>query len=120
MTDLGIKAYQTQVDDWINDIGIRYFDQLTMLGQLTEEVGEVARLMIRLHGEQSFKDKTIPREERMAELADEIGDVLFALACIANSNGINLAETLQQNIDKKTRRDKARHAGNAKLTGTNG
>lgn len=115
MSDIGINDYQKQVDDWINDIGVRYFDQLTMLGQLTEEVGEVARLVIRIHGEQSFKDKTIGKEQRLEELADEMGDVLFALACMANANGINLADVIDKNMSKKTKRDSTRHKDNLKL-----
>lgn len=117
MSDIGINDYQKQVDTWINDIGVRYFDQLTMLGQLTEEVGEVARLVIRIHGEQSFKDKTISKEQRLEELADEMGDVLFALACMANANGINLADVIDKNMAKKTKRDSTRHKSNLKLAG---
>ncbi len=117
MSDVGINDYQKQVDTWINDIGVRYFDQLTMLGQLTEEVGEVARLVIRIHGEQSFKDKTIGKEQRLEELADEMGDVLFALACMANANGINLAQVIEKNMAKKTNRDATRHKSNLKLAG---
>jgi len=109
-----IKSAQTAVDNWINTIGIRYYNELTNMAILTEEVGEVARLMARIYGEQSFKKKEdeINAKEK---LGDEMADVLFVLVCLANQTGIDLTEALQKNLDKKTKRDKDRHAGNEKL-----
>ena len=109
-----IQEVQRTVDEWINTIGIRYYNELTNTAILMEEVGEVARLMARLYGEQSFKN---PEQAATApaELADEMADVLFVLVCLANQTGIDLTAALQKNIEKKTRRDAARHAGNEKL-----
>ena len=109
-----IAQAQTAVDDWIKDIGIRYYNELTNTAVLTEEVGEVARLMARIYGEQSFKKK---EDELTAkdDLADEMADVLFVLICLANQTGIDLTEALKKNLAKKTKRDKERHAGNKKL-----
>ena len=109
-----IKQAQTAVDNWIKDIGIRYYNELTNTAVLTEEVGEVARLMARIYGEQSFKKK---EDELTAkdDLADEMADVMFVLICLANQTGIDLTEALKKNLEKKTKRDKERHAGNKKL-----
>jgi NTP pyrophosphatase (non-canonical NTP hydrolase) len=105
---------QLTVDNWIKTIGIRYFNELTNMAILTEEVGEVARLMSRLYGEQSFK-KTEDAENAKENLADEMADVLFVLICLANQTGVDLTAALEKNLDKKTKRDKARHANNEKL-----
>lgn len=109
-----IEEAQHTVDQWINTIGVRYYSELTNTALLMEEVGEVARLMARLYGEQSFKN---PDEaaDAPAQLADEMADVLFLILCLANQTGINLTEALQKNLDKKTLRDAARHAANEKL-----
>jgi NTP pyrophosphatase (non-canonical NTP hydrolase) len=109
-----IKQAQTTVDDWIKNIGIRYYNELTNTAILTEEVGEVARLMARIYGEQSFKRK---EDEATAkeDLADEMADVMFVLICLANQTGIDLTEAMTKNLDKKTKRDKERHASNEKL-----
>lgn len=105
---------QTTVDEWINTIGIRYYNELTNTAILTEEVGEVARLMSRLYGEQSFK-RPEDAANAPAQLADEMADVLFVLICLANQTGIDLTDALEKNLTKKTIRDKNRHAGNEKL-----
>ena len=104
-----IKEAQERVDAWIKEYGVRYFDELTNMAILTEEVGEVARIMARRYGEQSFK------EGEKSDLGDEIADVLWVLICIANQTGIDLTEALQKNLDKKTRRDCNRHNNNPKL-----
>jgi len=109
-----IAEAQRTVDEWINTIGVRYYNELTNTAVLMEEVGEVARLMARLYGEQSFK-KAEQAEAAPAQLADEMADVFFVLLCLANQTGIDLTEALQQNLDKKTKRDRDRHAGNDKL-----
>lgn len=109
-----IANAQKIVDDWINTIGIRYFNELTNTAILTEEVGEVARLMSRLYGEQSFKTKEAAATAK-EDLGDEMADVLFVLICLANQTGINLTEALKKNLDKKTKRDKDRHRNNNKL-----
>lgn len=105
-----IKEAQEIVDQWINTTGIRYFNELTNTAVLMEEVGEVARLMARIYGEQSFK-----KSDEAHNLADEMADVLFVLICLANRTGIDLTEALNKNLDKKTKRDKERHANNEKL-----
>lgn len=105
-----IKEAQEIIDKWINTTGVRYFSELTSLAQLVEEVGEVARVMSRIYGDQSFK-----KQEENKKLADELADVLFTLICIANQTGVDLTEALQRNIDKKTKRDKNRHQNNPKL-----
>jgi NTP pyrophosphatase (non-canonical NTP hydrolase) len=105
-----IKQAQKMVDNWIKSIGVRYFSEMTQLAQLTEEVGEVARVISRTYGDQSFKK----HEEK--ELADELADVLFVLICIANQTNVDLAEAFQKNMDKKTKRDKTRHKNNKKLS----
>lgn len=104
-----IKEAQERVDAWIKEYGVRYFDELTNMAILTEEVGEVARIMARRYGEQSFK------EGEKSDLCDEIADVLWVLICIANQTGIDLTEALQKNLDKKTKRDCNRHNNNPKL-----
>jgi NTP pyrophosphatase (non-canonical NTP hydrolase) len=105
-----IDKAQKLVDEWIKTNGVRYFNELTNLAILTEEVGEVARLMSRIYGEQSFKES-----DKNKELADELADVMFVLICIANQTGINLTDALQKNLDKKTSRDSERHKNNDKL-----
>ena len=104
-----IKEAQERVDAWIKEYGVRYFDELTNMAILTEEVGEVARIMARRYGEQSFK------EGEKSDLGDEIADVLWVLICIANQTGLDLTEALQKNLDKKTKRDCNRHNNNPKL-----
>lgn len=105
-----IEEAQKIVDEWINTTGIRYYNELTNTAILMEEVGEVARLMARIYGEQSFKNP-----EEAHDLGDEMADVLFVLICLANQTGIDLTEALHKNLDKKTKRDKERHANNEKL-----
>jgi NTP pyrophosphatase (non-canonical NTP hydrolase) len=109
-----IKDYQVEVDNWIRNVGVRYFSELTNMAILTEEVGEVARLMARIYGEQSFK---IPmtQEDQMAKLADELADVVWVTTCIANQTGIDLQQALLKNIEKKSLRDNERHINNPKL-----
>ncbi len=105
-----IERAQKLVDEWIKANGVRYFNELTNLAILTEEVGEVARLMSRIYGEQSFKES-----DKNKELADELADVIFVLICIANQTGINLTEAIEKNLEKKTKRDSERHKNNDKL-----
>jgi len=107
--EITIKEAQEIVDKWIQDIGVKYFSELTNLAVLMEEVGEVARIVARKYGDQSFK------EGEHEELGDEIADVIFALICIANSTGIDLTEAFKKNMEKKTNRDKNRHKENKKL-----
>lgn len=107
---LTIVQAQRQVDDWIQTVGVRYFDELTNLAQLMEEVGEVARILSRTHGEQSGKPGEIP-----SQLSDELADVLFVVICLANQSGIDLTQALRKNLDKKTQRDRDRHRSNPKL-----
>ncbi|MBK9338994.1 MAG: nucleotide pyrophosphohydrolase [Lewinellaceae bacterium] len=109
-----IEQAQQTVDQWIRTVGVRYFSELTNTAILMEEVGEVARLMARLYGEQSFKTPELAASARQ-DLADEMADVLFVLICLANQTGVDLSEALQKNLDKKTRRDADRHAQNPKL-----
>ena len=113
MSQITIQDAQKQVDDWIKTVGVRYFSELTNLGQLVEEVGDVARIITRTYGDQSFK-----KSDEGHDLGDELADVLFVLICIANQTGINLTEALQKNLEKKTSRDKDRHQNNEKLTKT--
>jgi NTP pyrophosphatase (non-canonical NTP hydrolase) len=101
---------QEIVDTWIRTTGIRYYNELTNMAILTEEVGEVARIIARKYGEQSFKPS-----DKEVDLGDEMADVLFVLIALANQTGINLTEALQKNLDKKTKRDGDRHANNEKL-----
>lgn len=110
MQQLTITEAQQQVDDWIKTIGVRYFNELTNLGILVEEVGELSRLMVRKFGEQSFKNN-----EDEKDLADEMADVLWVLICLANQTGVDLNDALQKNFEKKTNRDKNRHSENEKL-----
>ena len=107
-----IEEAQRQVDNWIKTVGVRYFSELTNLGILMEEVGELSRLMVRKYGEQSFKES-----DKGSELADEMADVLWVLICLANQTGVNLTEALQKNFEKKNSRDAERHKGNDKLKG---
>lgn len=109
-----IAEAQRQVDEWINTIGIRYYNELTNMAILTEEVGEVARLMSRLYGEQSFKNPEQAKTAK-ADLSEEMADVLFVLICLANQTGVDLSSALKKSLDKKTKRDKERHANNDKL-----
>ena len=109
-SQITIQAAQDQVDQWIKTIGVNYFSELTNLGVLMEEVGELSRLMVRKYGDQSFKNK-----EANADLGDEMADVLFVLICLANQTGVNLTTALEKNIQKKTIRDKERHQNNEKL-----
>ncbi len=105
-----IEQAQQQVDEWIQTIGVRYFNELTNLGILMEEVGELSRIMVRRYGEQSSKEI-----EAKTNLADEMADVLWVLICLANQTGVNLTEALQNNFEKKTKRDANRHKNNEKL-----
>ena len=104
-----IKEAQERVDAWIKEYGVRYFNELTNMAILTEEVGEVARIMARQYGEQSFK------KNEKCELADELADVLWVIICIANQTVIDLTEAFEKNLDKKTKRDNKRHINNRKL-----
>ncbi len=105
-----IEEAQKTVDHWIKTYGVRYFSELTNMAILTEEVGEVARIIARTYGEQSFK-----KSDKEKELSDELADVLWVLICIANQTGVNLTEAFNKNIEKKTNRDKTRHINNEKL-----
>jgi len=106
-----IEEAQAEVDTWIKTIGVRYFNELTNMAMLTEEVGEVARIVARRYGEQSEKES-----DKDKDLGDEMADVLFVLICLANQTGINLTDALRKNLEKKTKRDKLRHQNNEKLT----
>jgi NTP pyrophosphatase (non-canonical NTP hydrolase) len=108
--EITLNQAQQQVDEWIKTIGVRYFNELTNLGILVEEVGELSRLMVRKFGEQSFKNN-----EAEKDLGDEMADVLWVLICLANQTGVNLTDALQKNFEKKTSRDKTRHIENDKL-----
>jgi NTP pyrophosphatase (non-canonical NTP hydrolase) len=108
--DLTLRAAQQQVDQWIKTKGVRYFSELTNLAILTEEVGEVARLISRQYGDQSFK-----ASDQGRNLSDELADVLWVLLCIANQTGVDLTEALRQNFEKKDTRDQTRHLENNKL-----
>ncbi len=108
--EITVREYQGEVDEWIRNVGVRYFSELTNLAQLVEEVGEVARIMSRTYGEQSFKG-----DESRRELGDELADVFFVLTCIANQTEVDLTEVLRKNLEKKTRRDRKRHSDNPKL-----
>ena len=109
-TEMTLSGAQRAVDDWIQDIGVRYFSELTNLAQLTEEVGELARQMSRIYGEQSFK-----AGESKSDLESELADVMFVLICIANQTGGDLSVALENNLRKKTERDFDRHRNNPKL-----
>lgn len=105
-----IQQAQQQVDEWIKTIGIKYFNELTNLGILMEEVGELSRIMVRKYGEQSFKES-----DKNYNLNDEFADVLWVLICLANQTGVDLTEALEKNFEKKTNRDASRHQNNSKL-----
>ena len=109
-----IQEAQKAVDDWINTVGIRYYNELTNTAILTEEVGEVARLMARLYGEQSFKTPEKAQTAK-ADLGGEMADVLFVLICLANQTGIDLQTAFRENLARKAKRDASRHANNEKL-----
>ena len=104
-----IQEAQESVDKWIKTYGVRYFNELTNMALLTEEVGELARIVARKYGEQSFK------EGEKEDISEEMADVLWVLICLANQTGVDLTEAFRQNIEKKTRRDKDRHKNNIKL-----
>jgi NTP pyrophosphatase (non-canonical NTP hydrolase) len=108
-----IEQAQETVDQWIKTHGVRYFSELTNMAILTEEVGEVARIISRQYGEQSFK-----ASDKDKQLADELADVLFVVICLANQTGVDLTAALQKNLDKKTQRDSTRHHENEKLRGS--
>jgi NTP pyrophosphatase (non-canonical NTP hydrolase) len=110
MKELTIKQAQKKVDEWIKEHGVRYFNELTNMAILTEEVGEVARIISRQYGEQSFKKK-----ESDKELSDELADVMFVIICLANQTGVDLSKAFEKNMEKKTNRDKKRHKENKKL-----
>ena len=107
---MNLKSSQLEVDNWIKTHGVRYFNELTNMAQLTEEVGEVARIIARRYGEQSEKES-----DKNIDLGEEMADVLWMLICLANQTGVNLTEAFQKNIEKKTARDKDRHHQNPKL-----
>jgi len=110
MNDMFIREAQEQVHEWITTVGVRYFSELTNMTILTEEVGELARIMARTYGDQSFKKSDLDKN-----LADEMADVLWVLICLANQTGVNLTEALQKNFEKKNIRDATRHKDNKKL-----
>ena len=110
MNDITLKEAQTNVDTWIKTIGVKYFSELTNLGILMEEVGELSRLMVRQYGEQSFKES-----DKGKDISDEMADVLWVLICLANQTGVDLTEALQKNFEKKNLRDSERHRNNKKL-----
>ena len=107
---MDLNTLQKKVDDWIKKYGIRYFDELTNMAQLTEEVGEVARIISRTYGEQSIKEN-----EELNDLGEELADVLFVLLCLANQTGIDLEKSFEKKLKKKSQRDKNRHLSNKKL-----
>jgi len=112
MDNITLKEAQEKVDLWIKTVGVRYFSELTNLGILMEEVGELSRLIVRTYGEQSFKET-----DKGKDLGDEMADVLWVLICLANQTGIDLTEALQKNFEKKNLRDAQRHTDNSKLDG---
>ena len=105
-----LNILQKKVDDWIKKYGVRYFDELTNMAQLTEEVGEVARIISRGYGEQSLK-----KDEKINDLGEELADVLFVLICLANQTGVDLEKSFEEKLEKKSKRDKTRHLSNKKL-----
>lgn len=111
-----IHEAQQQVDQWIKTTGVRYFSELTNMAILTEEVGELARHIARIYGDQSYKENEEPLPSEGGPLADEMADVLWVLICLANQTGVDLAKALQKNIEKKTKRDSQRHKNNPKLS----
>src|ERR1700712_1659353 len=108
--EITLKEAQQKVDQWIKTVGVRYFNELTNLGILMEEVGEISRIIVRKYGEQSFKES-----DKDKNLSDEMADVLWVLICLANQTGVNLTEALKNNFDKKNSRDATRHLDNKKL-----
>ncbi len=108
--DITIRDAQQQVDEWIRTVGVRYFGELTNLGILMEEVGELSRIMVRTYGEQSFKES-----DKHKDIADEMADVLWVLMCLANQTGVDLTDALHKNMEKKNIRDASRHRENDKL-----
>jgi NTP pyrophosphatase (non-canonical NTP hydrolase) len=110
MTEITLTKAQQKVDTWIKTIGVKYFSELTNLGILMEEVGELSRIMVRKYGEQSFKES-----DKESDLADEMADVLWVLICLANQTGVDLTTALHKNFEKKTQRDADRHIKNEKL-----
>ena len=113
-----IKQAQADVDQWIKTVGVRYFNELTNLGILMEEVGELSRLMVRTYGEQSFKESDAPplsEEDGRRRLGDEMADILWVLMCLANQTGVDLTSALEKNFEKKNMRDITRHKENEKL-----
>ena len=108
---MDLNILQKKVDDWIKKYGVRYFDELTNMAQLTEEVGEVARIISRVYGEQSIK-----KDEKINDLGEELADVLFVLICLANQTGVDLEKSFEEKLEKKSKRDKTRHLSNKKLT----
>jgi NTP pyrophosphatase (non-canonical NTP hydrolase) len=110
VSDLSLREAQAQVDSWIKTFGVRYFNEMTNLAVLMEEVGELARIFSRTYGEQSFKDSDLGKQ-----IPDEMADILFVLLCLANQTGVDLTEALRKNLEKKTRRDHERHQKNPKL-----
>lgn len=109
--DITLAELQEIVDEWIKTVGVRYFNELTNMAILTEEVGEVARIIARKYGEQSFKDSDLEKD-----LGDELADVLWVLVCLANQTGVDLTDAFKRNLQKKSSRDKSRHLQNKKLT----
>ena len=107
---MNLNTLQKKVDDWIKKYGVRYFDELTNMAQLTEEVGEVARIISRTYGEQSIKEN-----EELNDLGEELADVLFVLLCLANQTGIDQEKSIQKKLNKKSQTDKNRHISNKKL-----
>ena len=110
MNNITIEEAQKKVDDWIKTTGVRYFSELTNLGILMEEVGELSRIIVRKYGEQSYKES-----DKGEDMADEMADVLWVLMCLANQTGVDLTDALEKNFEKKTRRDGNRHRDNEKL-----
>ena len=108
--EVTLREAQQRVDEWIKTYGVRYFNELTNMAILTEEVGEVARLIVRIYGERSFKES-----DKQKDLGDEMADVLWVLICLANQTGIDLTAAFEKNLQKKTNRDKERHINNQKL-----
>ena len=110
-----VRELQQQVDEWITTHGVRYFNELTNLGMLIEEVGELSRHIVRQYGEQSYKSEKKPGSDKDA-LSEEMGDVLFVLVCLANQTGIDLEDAMRANLNKKSQRDSDRHTSNPKLS----
>lgn len=110
MKEKSLNSFQKEIDDWIKTVGVRYFNELTNMAILMEEVGELARLMARKYGEQSFKEG-----ESRENVGDEMADILWVLICLANQTGVDLTDSLNRSIEKKTNRDKLRHLTNEKL-----